>query len=102
MKQNKIAMKTMAIKARVYNFIRKSLYNQYLENISEKTKIELFDKIFGLNKEAHWELIRYKQKRQDKSELLKQRLAAPQTKSMEKKLGLIPKVKKINLVNSEK
>ena len=48
------------------------------------------------------ELSAYKRKRQDKADLLEKRLNSPQTKSMKKKLGLIPKVLKINLVNSEK
>ena len=51
----------------------------------------MFDQIFGLNLEMHWELNAYKSKRKAKSELLKKRQSSPQTKSMKKKLGLIPK-----------
>ena len=40
-----------------------------------------------LTKEIHHELNLYKQKRKDKKTLLEKRLAAPQTKSMMKKLG---------------
>lgn len=39
----------------------------------------------------HWELNEYKDKRKAKRELLKKRQAAYPTKSMKKKLGLIPK-----------
>ena len=102
MKQNKVAMKTMAIKARVYNKIRTFLYKKRLDSIPEFSKIQFFDEIFEANRLAHNELNAFKSKRQAKAELLKTRLAAPQTKSMKKKLGLIPKTPKINLVVSEK
>lgn len=86
MKQTNIALKTLAMKARVYNKIRTFLYKQRLENIKDKTKIEFFDEIFQMNHETHWELISYKRKRQDAAELVKKRLNSPQTKSMKKKL----------------
>lgn len=86
--------KTLAIKARLANHIRKTLYKKHLPVLSEAEKLAIFDQIFGLNLQMHWELNAYKQKRKDKAELLKRRQAAPQTKSMKKKLGLIPKVPK--------
>jgi hypothetical protein len=69
LKQQKIALKTLAIKARVYNHIRKTLYKKRLENITEKEKIEFFDLLFSMNQEAHYELNAYKRKRQDKAEI---------------------------------
>lgn len=79
------------MKARVYNKIRTFLYKKQLDKITDKEKIEFFDEIYKENIITHWELINYKRKRQDKKELLQTRLAAPQTKSMMKKLGLIKK-----------
>lgn len=99
MKQNKVALKTMSIKARVANYIRKTFYKKKWEDLKLGERDQILKQIFDLNHEAHWELNAYKSKRRDKAELLKTRLAAPQTKSMKKKLGLIPK---INLVNSGK
>lgn len=86
--------KTMAIKARLANHIRKTLYKKHLLSLSDSEKIAMMDQIFGLNLEMHWELNAYKQKRKDKAELLKKRLAAPQTQSMKKKLGLTKKTSK--------
>ena len=98
MKQNKIALKTLGIKARVYNRVRTYLYKKRLESISEKDKVEFFNELFQLNHEAHWELNNYKQKRKDQADLLKKRLASPQTKSMLKKIN---RNTKINLVVSK-
>jgi len=39
----------------------------------------------------HWDLNALKSRRKERADLKKKRLAAPQTKSMKKKLGLIPK-----------
>lgn len=58
-------------------------------------KLEIFDEIFNMNHEIHWELNNYKTKRKDKRELLQKRLNSPQTKSMLKKI----KKSKINLEN---
>ena len=87
---------TLAIKARLANHIRKTLYKKHLKEISDQDKISMFDQIFGLNLGMHWELNAYKSKRKDKADLLQKRKNAPQTRSMQKKLGLIPKK---NLVN---
>ncbi len=89
--------KTLAMKAKLANHIRKTLYKKHLPNLSNEDKIAMFDQIFGLNLQMHWELNAYKQKRKDKAELHKKRLAAPQTKSMKKKLGLIPKTPKADV-----
>ena len=77
---------TLAIKARIANHIRKSLYKKRLEQLTDKEKLDMFDTIFSMNQSAHWELNAYKSKRREKRELLKKRLAAPQTKTMKKKL----------------
>lgn len=61
-----VALKTLAMKARVYNQIRIKLYKKRIEDFSPEEKQKMFDEIFGLNAQTHWELIRYKQKRKDK------------------------------------
>lgn len=86
MRQTSVALKTLAMKARVYNKIRTFLYKQRLENIPEKSKTEFFDEIFQMNQQTHWELIDYKRKRKAQEKLKQKRLAAPPTKSMKKKL----------------
>lgn len=111
MKQNKIAMKTMAMKAKVANFLRTKLYgysnNDYQIKYNKKKSISEIDskafleELFPLVHEMNSELGGYKRKRQNKKALLEKRLASPQTKSMRKKLGLIPKTPKINLVVSK-
>lgn len=89
---------TLAIKARMANYIRKSLYGrERIENFSEQEKNEFLKSIFNMYLEMHNELNAYKQKRKDKAALLAKRKASPQTRSMKKKLGLIPKTPKINL-----
>lgn len=101
MKQNKIALKTMAIKAKVANYIRKTFYKKRWEDLKIGERDQILKEIFDLNHLMHWELISYKQKRQDKTALYQKRLQAPQTKSMKKKLGLISKTPKINLAVSK-
>lgn len=77
-KENTVALKTMAIKARVYNQIRKDLYQKVLEEgyaskyrgyeiLSDEKKLELFNKWFSLNSDSHHELNSYKRKRKDKA-----------------------------------
>ena len=94
MNAERVALKTMGIKSRVYNQIRTDLYNKLLEDdgtpsykvwrdfmvktkgatvLTDKEKIELFDKWFALNKEAHQELNNYKSKRQYKAYIHKLR-----------------------------
>lgn len=81
MKAEKIALKTMGIKARVYNQIRTDLYKKHLDQISDNEKIEFFNKVFGLNLAAHRELNDYKSKRQYKAEI--QRLREERKKNLE-------------------
>jgi len=97
--------KTLAIKARLANKIRQQIY-QYVSGkqaLSESMKIVMFDNWLLEAWAMHTELNDYKRKRKDKAELLKKRQAAPQTKSMKKKLGLIKKTPwpKKNLVESK-
>lgn len=73
-KQNKTALKTMAIKARMANKIRTALYKKTLETIPDQTKIALFDEIHALNHEIHWELVFFKQKRQLRKRIEERRI----------------------------
>lgn len=66
--EQRIALKTMAMKARVANFIRKELYKAHLDQITKERKIEVFDKLFKLNHDMHYELKAYKWKREVKAE----------------------------------
>lgn len=68
-KEQSIALKTMAIKARVANKIRTELYKEKLDKISTEEKIKFFDLIFQMNYDAHNELVAYKWKRQQKAEI---------------------------------
>ena len=61
MKEIKISLKTLAIKARVYN------------QIKEEDKVKFFDKWFQLNYDAHWELNNYKTKRKEKARIVELR-----------------------------
>lgn len=82
-----VELKTLAMKARTYNKIRKALYKKRLEGFTVDEKVKFFNEIFEENHITHWELINYKQKRRDKRDLLERRKASPQTKSMIKKLN---------------
>jgi hypothetical protein len=70
-----VANKTLAMKTRVYNQIRITLYKRNIDSFTLEEKQRLFDKIFGLNAETHWELNAYKQKRRDVKELYNARVA---------------------------
>lgn len=74
------------------NQVRTLLYQYRKTTPTEREKLELFDQIFELNHSMHWELNSLKSKRKSRAKLLKKRQEAPQTKSMRKKLGLIPKI----------
>ena len=89
MKQHSIALKTMAIKARVYNQIRTDLYKKHNDSLSKEQKIEFFDKWFTLNHNAHWELVDYKRKRERKSEInrLRQERGWKPKQKVPKKVG---------------
>lgn len=62
------------MKARVYNRIRTLLYKKQIDKISPEEKVKMFDEIFGLNLQTHWELINYKQKRRNKAQLYAERV----------------------------
>lgn len=66
--------KTTAIKARIANHIRKTLYKKHLPNISDKEKLQIFDEIFGINLQMHWELNAYKAKRKVKAAIHAERV----------------------------
>lgn len=80
-----IASKTMAMKARVFNQIRTDIYQKHIEEsfktrfrnekiLTEKEKLELFDKWFKLAKEEDSELYFYKRKRRSKAKIYKERM----------------------------
>ena len=75
--ENKIALKTMAMKSKLANLIRMEIYpfsdSEYAikykgkRKITDKEKLVIFDKIFLAAKEMNIELSNYKQKRQYKT-----------------------------------
>lgn len=69
-----VALKTLSMKARVYNQIRTTLYKRNIDTFTPEEKQRIFDEIFGLNAEAHWELINYKSKRKLAKELYEARV----------------------------
>jgi hypothetical protein len=69
-----IAFKTMAMKARVYNYIRKTLYKKKLEEINIQEKEAIFNEIFSMNRATHWELKFYKGKREYKEHIYQERV----------------------------
>lgn len=69
-----VALKTLSMKARVYNQIRTKLYKKRIEDFSPEEKQKMFDEIFGLNLQTHWELNAYKQKRRDRKALYEARV----------------------------
>lgn len=83
MKNNSTSLKTMAIKSRVANFIRKALYKKRLEQFSDAEIQVLFSEIHALNFKAHTELNNYKQKRKKKAAVQRER----------EKRGYVKKVK---------
>lgn len=66
--------KTLAIKAKLTNKIRTTLYKKKLSDISPEDKVKIFDEIFSLNREIHNELNDYKWKRKYKAAIHKARL----------------------------
>lgn len=67
-------LKTLAMKAKLANYIRKTLYKKQLDKLTQKEKLDIFDVIFSINKEMHYELLAYKSKRKDKKELYEARV----------------------------
>jgi hypothetical protein len=67
--QYKVALKTMAIKARLANKIRTTLYDKGVYTspkipLTDSDKIAFFDSILVDARKMHWELKVYKMKRQ--------------------------------------
>lgn len=81
MKNNNVALKTMAMKAKVANFLRKSFYKTKIKPeggygktlITDEEKLKLFDVIWAMSQEMHRELNAYKWKRQHKAAIQKAR-----------------------------
>lgn len=82
MKQQTIASKTMAMKARVFNELRTALYGQIkyrnrhigikykqITELSDEEKIEIYDRMLLSLLESHWELNDYKAKRKEKARI---------------------------------
>jgi hypothetical protein len=78
-KEHKIALKTMAIKARLVNFLRTELY-EYSGNdvqikfrgkkpITDELRLQMFDKMYGMLVDVNNELSSYKTKRKYRSEV---------------------------------
>lgn len=87
---NAVSFKTLSIKARVYNKIRTKLYQKTLEKMSNTEKVAFFDELYALNHEAHWELIHYKRKRQEKRKIQIKRALKEEDNRLN---GIAPKVK---------
>jgi len=87
-KHNQMNKTTLAIKARLANKLRTQVYQHTKGKhaIPQSMKITLFDEWILDIWAMHIELNNYKDKRKEKAKLLKQRLLAPKTKSMQKKL----------------
>lgn len=59
----------MAMKARVANHIRKTLFKRTWEDIKTGERDQILKEIFDLNHKMHWELIAYKRKRAKKNKV---------------------------------
>lgn len=66
--------KSMAMKARVANQIRTALYKKPID-IPDKEKITLFNQIYNWNRDMHWELLAYKDKKKKKAKVQAERVA---------------------------
>lgn len=71
--EHSIAFKTLAMKARLANYIRKTLYKRKVDAIPDIDKVEIFNQIHALNLLMHWELMDYKSKRKAKARINKLR-----------------------------
>ncbi len=80
MKQLIVGFKTLSIKARIANILRKELYfitnddytlkyGKNKKKLTDKEKIEYFDKLLPLVQDMHRELNNYKSKRKEKAEI---------------------------------
>lgn len=88
---NKPNVNTLAIKATVFNPMRKAFYGKKLEEISIAEKEKMFDQIFKNTAWAHEELNSYKNKRKVKNRVQSER----------EKRGYAPK-KKTSLAEYQK
>lgn len=78
-KEHKIALKTMAMKAKLVNFLRTELHdysgNAYAikyrgkKPITDEVKLQTFDKMYGMLIDVHNELHLYKRKRKYRAEV---------------------------------
>lgn len=68
-----VQLKTMAMKCRIANIIRKEIYKKRIEDFKNEDKQKLFDIIFEEAKKMHYELQAYKSKRQKKTRIQKLR-----------------------------
>lgn len=66
---------TLAIKARIANHIRKTLYKRKWEELKTGERDQILLEIFSLNLQVHWELNAYKAKRKAKAKIQKEREA---------------------------
>ena len=68
-----VQLKTMAMKCRIANLIRKEIYKKRIEDFKSEDKQKLFDTIFEEAKKMHNELRDYKHKRRIKARIQKMR-----------------------------
>jgi hypothetical protein len=91
-KEHKIALKTMAMKARLVNFLRTELHD-YGRNeweikykgktpITDEVKIKTFDEMYKMLRDVNNELSLYKTKRKYKAEV--ERLRAEKNSNLQK------------------
>lgn len=66
-------VKTMAIKARLSNLLRKTFYKRTETDFTAEEKLTLFDAILSETQEMHFELNMYKSKRKSKRFVEQQR-----------------------------
>lgn len=92
-------LKTLAMKARLANKIRKTLYKRKLDQISDNEKVAIFNDIYAENHLMHWELISYKQKRKKKKAIYDERVKRGYKFKKKTTKEEFEKSKKINLEN---
>lgn len=83
MKNNNVSFKTMSMKARLANYIRKNLYEYSTSDfevkykgkkkLGEQDKIRIFDEIWAEYKQMDSDLRNYKEKRRYKAKIQKAR-----------------------------
>lgn len=78
----------MAMKARLANKIRTTLYKRRLETLTDKEKVDIFDMIHKENLLMHQELNNYKSKRKWKKKINDERIARGWVKKKKVKINL--------------